>query len=129
VGTHIKRGEAALADCEAGEEVEGDGGDTEPTRDAGEYGQQQRDGAYLDERQGGIAARGGENRRHASRSARSRRSPSGVPTATTPSPGSSTTSGLGAGSVSSLRTSATTDVPVRVRSCPSPIVAPLCSAP
>ena len=71
VGADVERCDPALADGEPGEQVEGDGGDAEPTGQPREHREHERDGADLDEGKGRIAVRGRDDRGHASRRTRS----------------------------------------------------------
>ena len=124
----VERDHAALADDEAGEEVERDGGDPDAPGESRQDRQRQHDGADLDERERRLRRPGGQHDQRPGGGPRIERNvarPSSVPTATTTSRGSNTKSGSGAGTVVSPRMTATTDAPVRVRNCPSAIVWPI----
>ena len=123
--TDVERDNATLADDEAGDEVERDGGDPDAPSKSRQDRQRQHDGADLDERERRLRRPGGQHDQRPGGGPRIERNvarPSSVPTATTTSCGSNTKSGSGAGTVVSPRMTATTDAPVRVRSSSSAIV-------
>src|SRR5262245_57920358 len=118
----IERKDAALAECQPGEQVEGDGREPEPAGHSCQHRQHKRYRTDLDERGGGLTT--GRRQHHETSSDCNRCRPSGVPTATTRSPANTRASGPGAGIVVSPRMMATIDAPVFVRKPPSPMVAP-----
>src|SRR5581483_1947672 len=121
VVTDFQREHPAFTNRETGDQVQRDGREAEPSCDPRQDGERERNRADLDEPGRDVRVRCAQD--HAS-NIRRLSSPSGVPTATTTSPSWRCSSGPGAGTVASPRTTATIDAPVLVRYAPSAIVLP-----